>query len=55
MIKLTLKTYMKKNWRNKDNLYRKYLKKLNLENQKKLIRIESSNVKIYEISEETRG
>ena len=55
MIKLKLKTYMKKNWRIKDNWYRKYLKKLNLENQKKLIRIESTNVKIYEISEETRG
>ena len=55
MIKLKLKTYMKKNWRIKDNFYRKYLKKLNLENQKKLIRIENTNVKIYEISEATRG
>ena len=44
---------MKKNWRIKDNWYRKYLKKLSLENQKKLIRIENTNVEIYEISEET--
>ena len=34
VIKLKLKTYMKKNWRIKDNWYRKYLKKLSLENQK---------------------
>ena len=55
VFKLKLKTFMKKNWRIKDNWYRKYLKKLNLENQKKLIRIDNTNVEIYEISEETRG